>query len=111
MHEIESDDVKVAMRQSAKASSLATRASFNHEMLAMLYFPDEHKWAVYTPLFGPIGEFDFISLESPELADVRFDSCPSVGGAVARNQGIPEAAAGKIQARVDGLTNLTIERV
>ena len=23
-------------------------------MLALLYFPDEHKYAVYTPLFGPI---------------------------------------------------------
>jgi phosphatidylinositol glycan class S len=23
-------------------------------MVAMLYFPDEHKYAVYTPLFGPI---------------------------------------------------------
>lgn len=45
------------MHQSAKAADLATRASFNHEMLAMLYFPDEHKWAVYTPLFGPIGGF------------------------------------------------------
>lgn len=22
-------------------------------MLALLYFPDEHKYAVYTPLFGP----------------------------------------------------------
>lgn len=54
--QVESNDVRVAMRQSARAANLATRASFNHEMLAMLYFPDEHKWAVYTPLFGPIGE-------------------------------------------------------
>jgi phosphatidylinositol glycan class S len=23
-------------------------------MLALLYFPDEHKYAVYTPLFGPV---------------------------------------------------------
>jgi phosphatidylinositol glycan class S len=23
-------------------------------MLALLYFPDEHKYAVYTPLFGPM---------------------------------------------------------
>ena len=44
------------MRQSAIALDLAKRASFNHEMLALLYFPDEHKWAVYTPLFGPIGK-------------------------------------------------------
>ena len=45
------------MNQSAIALDAATRAAFNHEMLAMLYFPDEHKWAVYTPLFGPIGEW------------------------------------------------------
>jgi len=55
--QVESEDIGEAMRQSAEASTLATRASFNHEMLAMLYFPDEHKWAVYTPLFGPIGMF------------------------------------------------------
>jgi phosphatidylinositol glycan class S len=52
--QVVSEDLKEAMRQSAQAASLATRASFNHEMLAMLYFPDEHKWAVYTPLFGPV---------------------------------------------------------
>ena len=46
------------MNQSAIALDAATRAAFNHEMLAMLYFPDEHKWAVYTPLFGPIGTSD-----------------------------------------------------
>jgi len=23
-------------------------------MLALLYFPDEHKYAIYTPLFGPV---------------------------------------------------------
>lgn len=23
-------------------------------MLSLLYFPDEHKYAVYTPLFGPV---------------------------------------------------------
>jgi phosphatidylinositol glycan class S len=24
-------------------------------MMGLLYFPDEHKFAVYTPLFAPIG--------------------------------------------------------
>jgi len=23
-------------------------------MVSMLYFPDEHKYAIYTPLFGPL---------------------------------------------------------
>jgi len=37
---------------SAEALSLASRAFFNPGMLALLYFPAEHKYAVYTPLFA-----------------------------------------------------------
>lgn len=33
---------------------LSSRAFFNPNMLGQLYFPDEHKYAVYTPLFGPL---------------------------------------------------------
>ncbi|UZJ56106.1 hypothetical protein CBS101457_005426 [Exobasidium rhododendri] len=33
---------------------LSSRAFFNPSMLGQLYFPDEHKYAVYTPLFGPL---------------------------------------------------------
>lgn len=33
---------------------LSSRAFFNPHMLGQLYFPDEHKYAVYTPLFGPL---------------------------------------------------------
>jgi phosphatidylinositol glycan class S len=55
IRQVKNRDLRVAMNQSAIALDAATRAAFNHEMLAMLYFPDEHKWAVYTPLFGPIG--------------------------------------------------------
>jgi hypothetical protein len=36
------------------AEMLSARAFFNPHMLAQLYFPDEHKYAVYTPLFGPL---------------------------------------------------------
>ena len=36
------------------AQTYASRAFFDPSMLAMLYFPDEHKYAVYTPLFGPL---------------------------------------------------------
>lgn len=43
-----------SLQHSARALRHATHAAFNHEMLALLYFPDEHKWAVYTPLFGPV---------------------------------------------------------
>ncbi|KAJ6576756.1 phosphatidylinositol-glycan biosynthesis class S protein-domain-containing protein [Mycena sp. CBHHK59/15] len=38
--------------QSANALTLASRAFFNPGMLALLYFPAEHQYAVYTPLFA-----------------------------------------------------------
>ncbi|EAU89369.2 hypothetical protein CC1G_11065 [Coprinopsis cinerea okayama7 len=37
---------------SAKAFNYASRAFFNPGMLALLYFPAEHKYAIYTPLFS-----------------------------------------------------------
>lgn len=42
------------LRYAGEAQTLASRAFFDPSMLAMLYFPDEHKYAVYTPLFGPV---------------------------------------------------------
>lgn len=42
------------LRYASEAQTLASRAFFDPSMLAMLYFPDEHKYAVYTPLFGPV---------------------------------------------------------
>ncbi|KXN90300.1 hypothetical protein AN958_04333 [Leucoagaricus sp. SymC.cos] len=39
-------------QNSAQATTLASRAFFNPGMLALLYFPAEHKYAVYTPLFA-----------------------------------------------------------
>ncbi|TFK34450.1 phosphatidylinositol-glycan biosynthesis class S protein-domain-containing protein [Crucibulum laeve] len=41
-----------AFRYSAQALTLASRAFFNPGMLALLYFPTEHRVAVYTPLFA-----------------------------------------------------------
>ncbi|GAA5970980.1 hypothetical protein JCM11641_004533 [Rhodosporidiobolus odoratus] len=43
-----------ALAHVARAQTLASQAYFDPSMLALLYFPDEHKYAVYTPLFGPI---------------------------------------------------------
>jgi hypothetical protein len=37
-------------------------------MLALLYFPDEHKWAVYMPLFGPMRK---CWRRSPSIASSR----------------------------------------
>ncbi|KAG5643640.1 hypothetical protein DXG03_000566 [Asterophora parasitica] len=39
-------------RRSARALTLSSRAFFNPGMLALLYFPAEHKYAVYTPMFA-----------------------------------------------------------
>ncbi|KIJ61641.1 hypothetical protein HYDPIDRAFT_137639 [Hydnomerulius pinastri MD-312] len=44
----------IALRWSSEALSLASHAFFNPGMLALLYFPAEHKYAVYTPLFASI---------------------------------------------------------
>lgn len=41
-----------SLYHSACALTLASRAFFNPGMLALLYFPAEHKYAVYTPLFA-----------------------------------------------------------
>ncbi|GAA5989718.1 hypothetical protein JCM10908_000606 [Rhodotorula pacifica] len=43
-----------ALSHVAAAQSLASRAYFDPSMMGLLYFPDEHKYAVYTPLFGPV---------------------------------------------------------
>ena len=41
-----------AFQSSARAMTLASKAFFNPNMLALLYFPAEHRYAVYTPLFA-----------------------------------------------------------
>ncbi|EPS98289.1 hypothetical protein FOMPIDRAFT_1126904 [Fomitopsis schrenkii] len=51
-----------ALTFASKAQVVASRAFFNPGMLALLYFPAEHKWAVYAPLFA--------SVSAPLLASV-----------------------------------------
>ncbi|GJE85189.1 GPI transamidase component PIG-S [Phanerochaete sordida] len=43
-----------ALQRSAEALTLSSRAFFNPGMLALLYFPAEHKYAVYAPLFASV---------------------------------------------------------
>lgn len=43
-----------ALAHVSRASTLASKAYFDPSMLALLYFPDEHKYAIHTPLFGPV---------------------------------------------------------
>jgi hypothetical protein len=44
----------VALQHSSLALEYAEKAFFDDKMVSMLYFPDEHKYAIYTPLFGPL---------------------------------------------------------
>ncbi|GFZ47102.1 hypothetical protein JCM24511_04844 [Saitozyma sp. JCM 24511] len=39
---------------SRDAVALANQAFFDPSMMGLLYFPNEHKFAVYTPLFAPV---------------------------------------------------------
>ena len=49
-----SDSPKLALEYSARALTLSSRAFFNPGMLALLYFPPEHTYAIYAPLFAPV---------------------------------------------------------
>lgn len=49
-----SDSAKSSLEHSARALTLSSRAFFNPGMLALLYFPPEHTYAVYAPLFAPV---------------------------------------------------------
>ncbi|KAI9143134.1 phosphatidylinositol-glycan biosynthesis class S protein [Paraphysoderma sedebokerense] len=50
-----SNSLKPALRHSAVAIHLAETAFFDESIISMLYFPDEHKIAVYMPFFVPVG--------------------------------------------------------
>ncbi|KAI8639212.1 phosphatidylinositol-glycan biosynthesis class S protein [Parasitella parasitica] len=43
-----------ALQSSIETVELAEKAFFDPTMVSMLYFPDEHKYAIYMPLFVPI---------------------------------------------------------
>ncbi|KAI8055911.1 phosphatidylinositol-glycan biosynthesis class S protein [Syncephalis plumigaleata] len=47
-------DLVNGFQAATRAAELAEAAFFDHTMVAQLYFPDEHKFAVYMPLFVPI---------------------------------------------------------
>jgi len=49
-----SDLAELALEHSARALTLSSRAFFNPGMLALLYFPPEHTYAIYAPLFAPV---------------------------------------------------------
>jgi len=47
-------DLDFTLEKTAQALTFSSRAFFNPNMVAMLYFPVEHKYSVYTPLFAPV---------------------------------------------------------
>ncbi|GAM29059.1 hypothetical protein SAMD00019534_122350 [Acytostelium subglobosum LB1] len=49
-----SKDYRSALHASKIALDASETAFFDKNMLSQLYFPDEHKYAVYTPLFVPV---------------------------------------------------------
>ncbi|KAF8427447.1 phosphatidylinositol-glycan biosynthesis class S protein [Tirmania nivea] len=44
-----------ALKEGRVAAEEAEKAFFERTMVALVYFPDEHKVAVYLPLLGPVG--------------------------------------------------------
>ncbi|KAI9308809.1 phosphatidylinositol-glycan biosynthesis class S protein [Cunninghamella echinulata] len=52
--ELENGNYGKALKHSIDAIELSEKAFFDPTMVSMLYFPDEHKYAIYMPLFVPI---------------------------------------------------------
>ncbi|TCD70687.1 GPI transamidase component [Steccherinum ochraceum] len=73
-----------ALIHSSEALKLASRAFFNPGMLALLYFPAEHKYAVYTPLFASIAAPLVAAVVREFLAWKRSRSRPAAAPATAR---------------------------
>ncbi|OWB54279.1 hypothetical protein B5S28_g124 [[Candida] boidinii] len=48
------NDWSAANHHSAKAAIFADESFFQKDMVQQLYFPDEHKMAIYVPLLGPL---------------------------------------------------------
>ncbi|KAM9974685.1 hypothetical protein ACTFIW_008147 [Dictyostelium discoideum] len=51
---LEQSDYNCALQASKQSLASSESAFFDKNMLSQLYFPDEHKYAVYTPLFVPV---------------------------------------------------------
>ncbi|RHZ83249.1 hypothetical protein Glove_99g319 [Diversispora epigaea] len=51
---LQEEQYEIALQHAKKAIERAESAFFDPTMVSMLYFPDEHKYAIYMPLFVPI---------------------------------------------------------
>ncbi|CAG8784266.1 18650_t:CDS:2, partial [Acaulospora morrowiae] len=59
---IQAEQYEVALHHAKKAIERAESAFFDPTMVSMLYFPDEHKYAIYMPLFVPISVPLFVAI-------------------------------------------------
>ncbi|RUO97097.1 phosphatidylinositol-glycan biosynthesis class S protein-domain-containing protein [Jimgerdemannia flammicorona] len=59
---LQAGDYASSLAHSILAIERAERAFFDPTMVSMLYFPDEHKYAIYMPLFVPISVPLFMAL-------------------------------------------------
>lgn len=57
----------MALHHAQLADDLAEKAFFEKSMVGQVYFPDEHKVAVYMPLLGPVG----VPLITSALKEIR----------------------------------------
>ena len=48
------DSLRDALNHSKRAAVQSENAFFDPTMVSMLYFPEDHKYAIYVPLFVPI---------------------------------------------------------
>lgn len=65
---LDTGDVESALRNSKLAVHSAEQAFFDDKMVSLLYFPDEHKYGVYMPLFGPL----FLPLLTAGIKELQY---------------------------------------
>ncbi|XP_066932316.1 GPI transamidase component PIG-S-like [Clytia hemisphaerica] len=58
---LQTGDIEAALSYSKKAYECSEKAFFDWSLLALLYFPDDQKYAIYVPLFLPISLPIFLS--------------------------------------------------
>jgi len=61
LESIDGGDIESAMRFSKVAFESSEKAFYDWSLLALLYFPDDQKYAIYVPLFLPISLPVFLS--------------------------------------------------
>ncbi|WVR09020.1 hypothetical protein IAU60_006080 [Kwoniella sp. DSM 27419] len=89
------------------AVGLANAAFFDPSMMGLLYFPDEHKFAVYTPLFAPIAVPLILGLLKELLAWKKRRSAGRAGLSPMVEQGSTESPDGSDKR--DGVTDMGVD--